>query len=85
VLLMMAASLGGSLIQLPVLGWFTTIAATAAAMQQLLHVPIEPSIGCGALLLLCTFMSVIPIGLIYAQFEHVSLRKVTQQSEETEG
>jgi uncharacterized membrane protein YbhN (UPF0104 family) len=84
VLLLMAASLGGSLIQLPVLGWFTTIAATAATMQKLLGVPIEPSIGCGALLLLVTFMSVIPVGLIYAQFEHVSLRKVTQQSEDLE-
>jgi hypothetical protein len=80
----MIASLGGSIISLPVLGWFTTIAATAATMQKLLGVPIEPSIGCSALLLMTTLMSVIPAGLIYAQLEHVSLRKVAQQSEDLE-
>jgi uncharacterized membrane protein YbhN (UPF0104 family) len=84
VLLLMIASLGGSIVSLPVLGWFTTIAATAATMQKLLGVPIEPSIGCSGLLLLTTLMSVIPAGLIYAHFEHVSLRKVAQQSETLE-
>jgi uncharacterized protein (TIRG00374 family) len=84
ILLLMIASLGGSIISLPVLGWFTTIAATAATMQKLLGVPIEPSIGCSALLLMTTLMSVIPAGLIYAQLEHVSLRKVAQQSEDLE-
>jgi hypothetical protein len=33
------------------------------------------------MLLLVTFVGIIPIGLIWAQFEHVSLRKVTQESE----
>jgi hypothetical protein len=35
-------------------------------------------------LLLVTFLSVIPVGLIWAQFEHVNLRKVTHESERAE-
>ena len=36
--------------------------------------------ACAAMLLLGTFLSIVPIGLIWAQFEHVSLRKLTQES-----
>ena len=32
-------------------------------------------------LLLITFLSIVPVGLIWAQFEHVSLRKVAAESE----
>jgi hypothetical protein len=31
--------------------------------------------------LLVTFLGVVPVGLIWARFEHVSLRKVTHESE----
>jgi hypothetical protein len=34
------------------------------------------------MLLIVTFLSVIPTGLIWARFDHVSLRKVTHESEE---
>jgi hypothetical protein len=37
------------------------------------------------MILLVTFLSVVPIGLIWARFEHVSLRKVTSESEHAEG
>lgn len=80
-MLLMAASMGSSIIQLPVIGWFTQIALTAAAMQALFHVAPEPALGCGAMLLIVTFMSVIPVGLIWARFEQVSLRKVAEESE----
>jgi uncharacterized protein (TIRG00374 family) len=79
-MLLMAASMGGSAVQLPVIGWFTTIGVTSEAMHWL-GVAREPALGCGAVLLLVTFLSIIPIGLIWAQFEHVSLKKVTEESE----
>jgi uncharacterized protein (TIRG00374 family) len=80
-MLLMAASMGSSVITLPVVGWFTQIGFTTAAMQGFFHVPWEPALGCGAVLLLVTFLSVIPLGLIWARFEHVSLKKVTEESE----
>ena len=69
------------MLQLPVLGWFTQIGLTTAAMEAFFHVHPEPALGCGAVLLLVTFMSVIPLGLIWARFEHVSLKKVAEESE----
>lgn len=80
-MLLMAASMGSSLVQLPVIGWFTQIAFTAATMQALFGAAPEPALGCGAMLLLITFMSVIPLGLVWARFEHVSLKKVAEESE----
>lgn len=81
-MLLMAASMGSSLLQLPVIGWFTQIALTAAAMQALFGAAPEPALGCGAMLLIVTFMSIIPVGLIWARFEQVSLRKLAHESEE---
>jgi glycosyltransferase 2 family protein len=80
-MLLMAASMGSSILQLPILGWFTQIGLTAAAMEALFHVASEPALGCGAVLLLVTFMSVIPLGLIWARIEHVSIKKVSEESE----
>jgi hypothetical protein len=80
-MVLMAASMLASTIQLPVIGWFTQIAAVAAAMQQLFGAAWEPSLGCAAVLLIVTFLSIIPVGLIWARFEHVSLRKVSEESE----
>ncbi len=80
-MLLMAASMASSLIQLPILGWFTQIAITAATMQALFHAAPEPALACGAMLLIMTFMSVIPIGLVWARFEHVSLKKIAKESE----
>jgi glycosyltransferase 2 family protein len=80
-ILLMAASMVSSTIQLPVIGWFTQIAFTAAAMQALFKVGSEPALACGAMLLADTFLSVIPLGLIWVRFEHVSLKKIAQESE----
>jgi hypothetical protein len=44
----------------------------------------EPAMACAATLLLVTFLSIIPVGLIWARFEHVSLRKVAEESEHVE-
>lgn len=80
-LVLMAAGMAASVLQLPVIGWFTQIAALALAMQQLFNAAWEPALGCGALLLIVTFLSVVPTGLIWARFDHVSLRKVSHESE----
>ena len=81
-MVMMAASMAGSVVQLPVLGWFTQIAVTTGVMQKIFNVQSEPALACGAMLLIVTFMSVIPLGLIWSRIEHVSLKKVSQESEE---
>ncbi len=71
-MLLMAASIGGSLLQLPIIGWFTQIAATAGAMHGFYDTPLEPATACGALLLVVTFISVIPVGLVFARVDSVS-------------
>jgi glycosyltransferase 2 family protein len=80
-ILLLAISGGASVLQLPVLGWFTQIGLVAAAFSSFFGVATEPATACAAMLLLVTFLAIVPVGLIWAQFEHVSLRKVTVESE----
>ena len=80
-MLLMAASIGGSLLQLPIIGWFTQIAVTAAAMHEFYGAPIEAATACGALLLLVTFLCIIPTGLVYSRVEHINLKKIASESE----
>ena len=82
--LLMIASGASSIIQLPVLGWFTQIGLVAATLSGLFGASPEAATACAATLLLVTFLAIIPVGLIWAQFEHVSLRKVTHESEVAE-
>ncbi len=79
-MLLMAASIGGSAVQLPIIGWFTQIALTAATMHTLYGAPIEAATACGAVLLIVNLLSIIPIGLLYARLEGTTLRAATQQS-----
>ena len=79
--LLMVASGGASIIQLPIIGWFSQIGLVAVAIAGVLGATPEASTACAALLLLVTFLAIVPVGLIWAQFEHVSLRKVTEESE----
>jgi uncharacterized membrane protein YbhN (UPF0104 family) len=79
-MLLMGASIGASLLQFPILGWFTQIAATAVSMNAFYGAPIEAATACGALLLGVTFLSIIPMGLVFARLEHVSLKKVAASS-----
>ena len=83
VVLMMISG-ASSVFQLPVLGWFTQIGIVAATLVGIFGIGAEASTACAAALLLVTFLCVIPIGLIWAQFENISLRKVTQESEAAE-
>jgi uncharacterized membrane protein YbhN (UPF0104 family) len=70
-----------SIVQLPVLGWFTQIAALEEILRNFFSLPPETATACAATLLLITFLGIVPVGLIWAQFEHVSLRKVAVESE----
>jgi hypothetical protein len=80
----MMISGGVSVLQLPILGWFSQIAFVAAALSSLFGATPEAATACAATILLATFLCVIPAGLIWAQFEHVSLRKVSVESEHAE-
>src|SRR6185312_2828126 len=75
---------GASVLQLPVLGWFTQIGIVAAILATVFEISNEASTACAAMLLLVTFLCVIPVGLIWAQFENISLRNVTHESEVAE-
>jgi hypothetical protein len=78
---LMLASGGASVLQLPIIGWFTQIAAVAAVLSKLFGVANEAATACAAILLFVTFLGIVPVGLIWAQFEHVNLRKVAVESE----
>lgn len=79
-MVLMAASMVASGFQLPILGWFTQIGLVAAAISGLFGASPEASTACAAALLLVTFLGIVPVGLIWAQFEHVSLRQVAVES-----
>jgi len=83
-MLLMAASLGGSMLQLPVIGWFTQIAVTAGAMHALYGAPVETATACGAMLLVVTMICIIPTGLVLARVEHVNLKQMAAQREAEE-
>jgi uncharacterized protein (TIRG00374 family) len=79
-ILIMVASGGASILQLPVLGWFTQIGLVTGTLVLVLGAQTEAATAGGAMLLLVTFLSVIPVGLIWAQIDNVNLRKVTAES-----
>jgi len=82
--LVMMISGGVSVFQLPILGWFSQIAFVAAALSSFFGAAPEASTACAAMLLLATSLCVIPVGLVWARIDHVSLRKVTVESEHAE-
>jgi uncharacterized membrane protein YbhN (UPF0104 family) len=79
--LMMVVSGGASVIQLPIVGWFTQIGLVAGAISKFFGVAPEAATGCAATLLLVTFLAIVPVGLIWSRFEHISLKQVTAESE----
>ncbi len=74
-MLLLATSLGGSLLQLPILGWFTQIAVLAAALHGFFNVPLETATACGAALLVVANLAVIPGGFLAAHLEGITLRE----------
>jgi uncharacterized protein (TIRG00374 family) len=79
--LLMVVSGTASVIQLPILGWFTQIGLVEEAMRHFFGVAPEAATGCAATLLVVTFLGIIPAGLIWARFDRVSLIKVAEESE----
>ena len=84
-MLLMAASIGGSLVQLPVIGWFTQIAVTAATMHTLYGAPIEAATACGATLVVVLYLSIVPVGLLCTRLEGTSLKGAAEASKMPNG
>ena len=80
-LALMAGGGVASVIQLPVIGWFTQIAALEVMLRPLFGMTPETAMACATTLLAITFLGIAPVGLVWAQFEHINLRKVTIESE----
>jgi uncharacterized membrane protein YbhN (UPF0104 family) len=72
-MLLMATSMGGSLLQLPVVGWFTQIGVLAVALHEFFGAPVEAASACAAVLMLVTTLGIVPGGLIAARVEGVGL------------
>ena len=83
-MLLMAVSMVASGFQLPILGWFTQIGAQVAAMISFFGVAPEPATACGTTLLIVTFLSIVPVGLVWSQFEHLNLRTIAAESGKNE-
>jgi len=83
VLVLMGASMIGSLVQLPGIGGGSQL-ATIAALQHIFDVPPELAASCGIMLWLVTFVAVVPIGLLLSHHERLSLRKLSEESAQAE-
>src|SRR6201997_3474190 len=78
-LILMGASMLGSMLQLPAVGGGSQM-ATIATLSSVFDVPPEIAASCGILLWLVTFAAVIPLGLLLAHRERLSLRKLSAES-----
>jgi glycosyltransferase 2 family protein len=83
VLVLMGASMIGSLVQLPGVGGGSQL-ATIATLEHVFDVPKEMAASCGIMLWLVTFVAVVPVGLFLAHRERISLRKVSQETAKAE-
>jgi hypothetical protein len=83
VLILMGASMVGSMLQLPAVGGGSQM-ATIAALSSVFDVPPEMAASCGILLWLVTFAAVVPLGLALAHRERLSLRKLSEESHHAE-
>src|SRR5580693_1762740 len=83
VLLLMGSSMLGSLVQLPGVGGGSQL-ATISALQHVFNASDELAASCGILLWVVTFVSVVPVGLLLAHRERLSLRKLSEESEQEE-
>ncbi len=78
-LILMGASMAGSMLQLPAVGGGSQM-ATIATLSSVFDVPPEMAASCGILLWLVTFAAVVPAGLALAHRERLSLRKLSVES-----
>jgi glycosyltransferase 2 family protein len=83
VLVLMGASMIGSMVQLPGVGGGSQL-ATIATLERVFDVPKELAASCGIMLWLVTFVAVVPLGLFLAHRERISLRKVSKETAQAE-
>ncbi|MGO9123336.1 MAG: lysylphosphatidylglycerol synthase transmembrane domain-containing protein [Terriglobales bacterium] len=83
VLLLMGSSMVGSMLQLPGVGGGAQL-ATIEVLDKVFDVPRELAVSCGILLWLVSFVAVVPVGMVLAHHERLSLRKVAEESEKAE-
>ncbi|HEY4010360.1 MAG TPA: lysylphosphatidylglycerol synthase transmembrane domain-containing protein [Acidobacteriaceae bacterium] len=81
-MLLMATSIGGSVFQLPIVGWFTQIAVLAAALHGFFDVPLETATACAAIMFVVTYLCVIPGGILFARLRGLSLRGTAESAEQ---
>ena len=81
IFLLMASSMVGSLVQLPGVGGGSQF-ATIETLNRIFGVPPELATSCGIMLWLVTFIAIVPVGLLLAHRERLSLRKLSQESHE---
>jgi len=79
-MLLLATAMGGSMLQLPVLGWFTQVAVLAAALHGFFAVPLESATACAAVMLFVTTLCVAPAGIIIARVQGIALRDAARGS-----
>ena len=80
VLLLMSASIAGSILQLPVVGGGSQL-GTISVLTEVFDVEEELAASAGIMLWLVTFVAIVPFGLLLARKEHVSLRKLSEEAE----
>ena len=83
VLVLMGASMIGSMVQLPGIGGGSQL-ATIATLHRIFDVPPELAASCGIMLWLVTFVAVVPVGLLLSHHERLSLRKLSAESAQAE-
>jgi glycosyltransferase 2 family protein len=83
ILILMGSSMLGSMLQLPAVGGGSQL-ATIKTLSSLFGVSPEMAASCGILLWLVTFAAVVPIGLLLAHREQLSLRKLSEESHRAE-
>ncbi len=77
---LMGASMLGSMLQLPAVGGGSQLAAISM-LHSGFGIEQELAVSCGMLIWAITFMSVIPTGLALARHEHLSIRAVAEAEE----
>jgi glycosyltransferase 2 family protein len=80
VLLLMGASMIGSMVQLPGVGGGSQLATISALDHIFKIVPKELTVSCGIMLWLVTFVAVVPVGLLLSHHERLSLRKLSEET-----
>ncbi len=81
--LLMLSSMVGSMIALPGVGGGTQL-ATIFTLERIFGAPRELAASCGILLWLVTFASIVPLGLILAHRERLSIRELSAETQHAE-